>query len=170
MAAKRVYSDEDRANALAALAANGGNIEQTARQLGLPRKTVSNWASGNRHPEAAHLGRRKKKDLADALEAVAWKIAGALARKINAASLSSAAIALGICIEKMRLLREQATAALDVTSGGHALDHDSLTAADVAAAGALVAEAGFDLPGDGGEEHLDSAPPGPPAQDAPPAA
>jgi transcriptional regulator of acetoin/glycerol metabolism len=38
--------DECRAAALAALEANRGNVARTARQLGLPRKTLEGWARG----------------------------------------------------------------------------------------------------------------------------
>jgi hypothetical protein len=39
MQARRSYSDEQKAVALAGLDANTGNVARTARQLGLPRTT-----------------------------------------------------------------------------------------------------------------------------------
>lgn len=105
----RRYSDEDRANAIAALAANGGNVARTAKQLGIPAKTVENWAKGDRHPEAADLGDKKKGVLADKLEEVAWKLAGSLDQKIEAAGLQQTATSLGIVIDKMQLLRNKPT-------------------------------------------------------------
>lgn len=42
MAARR-YTPEDRAAALAALAANQGNVARTARQCGVPRPTLIRW-------------------------------------------------------------------------------------------------------------------------------
>lgn len=106
----RRYSDEDRANTLAALAANEGNVARTAKQLGIPAKTVENWAKGTNHPEAAELGDRKKGVLADKLEEVAWKLAGALDQKIEQAGLQQTATSLGIVIDKMQLLRNKPTA------------------------------------------------------------
>lgn len=106
---RRRYSDEYRANALAALSANEGNIERTARQLGIPAKTLENWAKGTNHPEAAELGERKKPELADALEEVARKLADAMPGKVADAGLRDTAIALGIAVDKMRLLREAPT-------------------------------------------------------------
>jgi hypothetical protein len=55
--ADRVLTELDRmgfldAEALAALAANGGNIARTARQLGIPVSTLKRWATGTAHPEA----------------------------------------------------------------------------------------------------------------------
>jgi hypothetical protein len=44
---KRMYSDEEKASALAALAANGGNALLTAQQTGVPRTTLRKWAGGS---------------------------------------------------------------------------------------------------------------------------
>lgn len=109
---RRRYSDDDRAAARAALAANGGNVERTARELGIPRGTLQRWANGQRHPEAAASVSPKKGELADRLEAVAHALVDDLARpeKITGASLPQVATALGIAVDKMRLLREQPTA------------------------------------------------------------
>ncbi len=41
---QRSYSADDRAEALATLAANGNNVGQTADTLGMPRETLSTWA------------------------------------------------------------------------------------------------------------------------------
>jgi transposase-like protein len=73
---KRRYSDDDRANAIAALAANGGFVKTTARQLGIPAKTLENWSKGTRHPEAANMGDIKKKHLADALGRLTLSVKG----------------------------------------------------------------------------------------------
>jgi transposase-like protein len=58
--ARHHYTDEQRANALAALAANGGNANRAAKELGIPVRTLRNWGKGDRHPEAAEMGRQKK--------------------------------------------------------------------------------------------------------------
>lgn len=94
---------------MAALAANANNVSQTARQLGIPAKTLENWAKGTAHPEAAKNGEQKKAALADQLEEVAERITGAMPAKIKQAGLQQCAVSLGIAIEKMRLLREQPT-------------------------------------------------------------
>lgn len=107
--AQRSYSDEDRANALAALEANGGNITKTARELSIPIPTLRRWATGTAHPEASANATAKKGPLADKLEEVAWALAGGMLKKISKAKLSETAIALGITVEKMRLLRDQST-------------------------------------------------------------
>jgi transposase-like protein len=109
MPTKRRYSDEERANALAALAANGGNVNRTASQLRIPAKTLENWQKGSCHPEAAENGERKKGPMADALEAVAWKLLDSIPEKIARAPLNQTATALGIALDKARLLRGEPT-------------------------------------------------------------
>jgi hypothetical protein len=100
-----VYSDEERATALAALDGNGGNRQRTARQLGIPRKTLATWASGAVHPAVADLRHQKKRDLADGLEQVAYRLLDAIPGKLEGASLLELAIGLGILVDKMLLLR-----------------------------------------------------------------
>jgi hypothetical protein len=68
---KRSYSDEEKADALLTLAAVGGNLKVAAARLGVPRKTLANWANGGYSPEAARLVQRRKSDLAAALESLA---------------------------------------------------------------------------------------------------
>ena len=45
IAARRKYSEKERANALAA---DGGNLNHTTKQLGIPEKTLGNWAKDER--------------------------------------------------------------------------------------------------------------------------
>jgi transposase len=101
----RRYSDDYRATALAALDANGGNVARTARQLAIPRKSLEGWARGPVAAEVASFRHQKKEALADALEAVARRLLDALLGKVKEASLLQLAIALGICVDKMLLLR-----------------------------------------------------------------
>jgi len=42
----RVYTDAERAAALAALDANADNVERTAKEIGIPRGTLRRWANG----------------------------------------------------------------------------------------------------------------------------
>lgn len=111
--ARRRYSDEERAATLAALHANAGNVRRTARQVGVAEATVRHWAQGTRHPEGAKMGAQKRGAMAAALECVAWKLVDALDRPpeaLAAAPLNQIATALGIALDKMRLLRGQPTA------------------------------------------------------------
>lgn len=116
MAAKRRYSDSERATALAALAANGGNLDRTAKALGIPFTTLKQWADGTRHPEASQMSEQKKEDMAAALEEVAWKLLRSLESKIDTAPLSQAATSMGIAIDKARLLRGEPTTISEATT------------------------------------------------------
>jgi transposase-like protein len=108
--ARRRYSDEDRANALAALAANDGNITRTAEQLGIPRKTLESWSTGDRHPETGESVPAKKIELSDEFERIVCLLLGGITpAKISAASAQQLMTSAAIGVDKMRLLREQAT-------------------------------------------------------------
>lgn len=105
------YSDAQRATALAALDANGGDRTHTARQLGIPESTLRSWDSGRRRdiPAIAELRAQKKADLATELETVAYQLAAAMPGKIEGASLQQLATSLGIAIDKVQLLKGQPT-------------------------------------------------------------
>lgn len=107
---RRQHSDDQKANALAALEANGGNLKRTAEQLGLPLSTLYGWSNGEGvHPDVAEIRNQKKGDLADRLEEVAHQLVDVMPGKLDEAPLREVAVALGIAVEKMRLLRGQAT-------------------------------------------------------------
>ncbi len=114
--AQRRYSDDERAAALAALAANGGNLSQTARQLGIPKATLRAWRDGAAHPEASENSTPKKAALAHRLEEVAHQILdGMTAERLLLSAPHQAMTALGIAVDKMQLLRGRATAITDQT-------------------------------------------------------
>jgi transposase-like protein len=56
------HTDEDKATALAALDANDGNVAKTARQVGIARQTLGEWAHNRKInravPELRHLKKR----------------------------------------------------------------------------------------------------------------
>ena len=101
----RRYSDDERASALAALAANGGNVNRAAKEIGIPHDTLRRWSRGERHPEARQMSDGKKLPLADAIESVVEKMVEAVGGKIENAPLQQLATAIGILIDKMLLLR-----------------------------------------------------------------
>ena len=118
---RRHYTDSERATALATLAANGGNLARTAAETGVPAATLAQW----RNAQATAAQTPKKADpatLAALVEVVKLELDAKLERnahffaeamglpeKIAEATLAQLATALGVTIEKMRLLREQAT-------------------------------------------------------------
>jgi hypothetical protein len=102
---RRIYSDTERENALVALLANGRNVKKTASQLNIPVATLRCWAKGKRHPEL-QMQPRKKSELADSMESLAWKLAESIPSKLGKASLRDIAVGIGILIDKMVLLNE----------------------------------------------------------------
>lgn len=110
MSGKRTYSDEEKAAALLALDANGGNVAKTAREARVPRKTLEEWEKGRIHPAVANIRQHEREPLADRLEAMAHDLVDVMPDKLAEASLQQIALTLGIAVDKMRLLREQATA------------------------------------------------------------
>ena len=113
---RRQYSDEEKANALAVLAANGGDLRGTARSLGIPKSTLENWAAQRVSAAVSELADTKKKDLADELENIALKLVEAMPDKMQDATLQQIATSLGIAIDKMQLLRGKATERTEATS------------------------------------------------------
>src|SRR5262245_50044886 len=79
----RRYTDIERARALAAVAANGGDIPLTARQLGLPENTLRQWNDGTRHPEASGLAEQVKVPLADTFECLARQLLDMVKAKLE---------------------------------------------------------------------------------------
>jgi hypothetical protein len=107
---KRRYTDHDRADALAWLAGNAGNVARTARELRVPRATLQAWAEGSRHPEAAEHAAPKKAALADLFEHLARESLGLAGERMATASFAQLVLAACQAADKMRLLRGEATA------------------------------------------------------------
>ena len=115
MGKKRQYTDNDKAAALAALDANKGNLSKTAKQLGIPRQTIQEWAAGRNHNRSVpDLRQVKKRDLAEKLEEAADALldnilARARSETSVAVPLKDFATAMGIAIDKMQLLKGEPT-------------------------------------------------------------
>lgn len=74
---KRSYSDKEKAVALAMVEAAGGNIARAAAHTGIPERTLNGWTRGDGvHPEVVEIRDGKKRDLADAFEAICVKALG----------------------------------------------------------------------------------------------
>lgn len=132
---KPQYTPEEKAQALALLAANAGNIKRTARELRINPITLRAWIKQanpppDPPPDPQPTGYRayrqglgngsgppspvlildKTRQLADVFEDIAYAALGIAASKLEHASASQAAVIAAISVDKMRLLREQATA------------------------------------------------------------
>ncbi|MFL6282750.1 MAG: helix-turn-helix domain-containing protein [Pyrinomonadaceae bacterium] len=102
------YSDDEKASALTLLAVNNGNLKRTARALGIPRSTLSAWAKGRgTHARVTDLCHFKKGVLADRLEEAARKLLDAVMdpARIEGASMLDLCKSIGICVDRMVLLR-----------------------------------------------------------------
>lgn len=104
MGKRRRYSDSDKAAALAALDANGGNVYKTARELKLPMSTLQEWASGRINHAIPELRERKKEEISQRLVDVVHQLIDALPTKITDANLQQVSTSLGIAVEKIQLL------------------------------------------------------------------
>lgn len=109
---QRQYTEDDKAAALAMLAAHDGNYTSTALALGIPVSTLHQWAAYgigiNEAVSAKTDG--KKLELADAFERIAERAIAAMTdTKMADAPLNQLGTVAGIAVDKMRLLREQAS-------------------------------------------------------------
>lgn len=114
---KRVYSDEEKAAALAALDANGGNVNGTAQVLDIPEATLRAWAEGrNQHPSVAEMHERKKGELAEKFETVAHMLLDVTtddAEGMRKTNVRDRMIAAGVAVDKKLLLTGKPTAIVE---------------------------------------------------------
>ncbi len=111
----RQYTDAEKAEALVALEANNGNVKGTARALGIPMQTLDKWSKDigvNR--DVPKIGDEKRIDFTQMLEAEINAALGAMMHKRTDASYADMSRTIGIFIDKLELLRGNATARLEV--------------------------------------------------------
>jgi hypothetical protein len=112
--ARTKYTAEQKAEALATLKANGGNVQYTASLLRIPRKTLEAWSKGDGlklEPIPDGMIEQKSDELADRLDHIASLLTKEMTNpeKIAKASLKDVGVTLGITIDKRNLLRHQPT-------------------------------------------------------------
>jgi transposase-like protein len=127
---QRTYTTEDRAACLAALAANGGILAKTAKQCGVPRKTLAEWAKGrslaNDSPPpppppkiadvAATAAPAAKAHLSGLFDAFIRRVLDLTTDEdVKKAPLAARFTALGIAFDKRRLLQGEPTEITDAT-------------------------------------------------------
>ena len=102
------YSPEYKAEALAKIKANGGNVLRTANELGIPRQTLESWLLVS--DRFAELQQRKQSELASKYEANLHRLADNISETdLTQVPFGSKATAIGILTDKMLLLRGQPT-------------------------------------------------------------
>jgi|SRR5215471_1957923 len=107
----RKYTDEDKSAALEHLRSSGRTVRSAARELGIPRGTLTDWAGGKKiGPKLAQEFGAVKETLSARLEDVAYQIVDAMPAKIEEASLRDLGATLANVVDRMRLLREEPTA------------------------------------------------------------
>jgi transposase-like protein len=114
VAGRRRYTDDDRSSALAKLAENGGDVNRTARDLGIPETTLRQWANGSRHSEALQMSEGKKTELADRYEQLTFKALDQAEKGIDKLGGRDASVVAGIFTDKMMLLRGETPASATV--------------------------------------------------------
>jgi transposase-like protein len=131
---RRRYTDDERAAALAAVVANGGCVEVTARSLGIPTSTLQCWQKGHRCPEALQLRNEKAGELATAMEEIAWLLLAIIPEKVYDAPLNHLMAAFGIMVDKMLRLRGAHTTygRTDTTNTSAPLDWTRLSPEELA--------------------------------------
>ena len=105
MSAREPYQDytlERRAEVLALVAANGGNVLRVAQQTGIHHSTIQYWqANMDRFAEIQHA---KRIDLSQKLKRIAHQCADMLPEMLPKASVREVVGAMAQSIEKAQLL------------------------------------------------------------------
>lgn len=117
---KHVYTDEERAAAIAATIANGGAtnhdaIRKTAKDLGIPYSTLRSWTFAKYRPLCQQKAALLVIPLAERLDSLAHKIVGVLEdeKKMKEAPYSALVAGLTAAVDRARLLRGEPTSIRD---------------------------------------------------------
>jgi transcriptional regulator of acetoin/glycerol metabolism len=107
----RSFCEHEKAGALALLEANGGKIRETARQLGMCHRTLHRWATEDIGigPRVRVLEGIVREELADRYQDEAHAALDFAPGKREEATYPQLITGSAICVDKMRLLREQST-------------------------------------------------------------
>jgi len=122
------YTPEQRAEALVTLEANGGNMEATAEQLGIPRQTLYRWCNENVTHKSdmavatAEILPETRETFIAELKTLRNKVLRHLDGIVEDLKAREAAITLGILIDKTELLEGNATSRTAVVGNGETVD------------------------------------------------
>ncbi len=108
------YSDEDKASAVLMLQAAGwpnrtGAMAQIVRELGVPESTLRSWAKEEHGAPPAKVRARKKGELVQTLNEVAFKLLDHLGDIATTGDVKETATAFGIVVDKLQLLNGEPT-------------------------------------------------------------
>ncbi len=108
MARYRNHSEDEKATAMAFLAANSGNYKSTSKQTGIPWQTIQSWDKGvGVNTVITEKSALKRTDLADHLDEKIEMLVNCIsADRIADANLVQITTALGTLIDKSAALRK----------------------------------------------------------------
>ena len=125
------YTEQFRAEALVAYEANGGNILQTATQLGIAEATVRDWVAQNRDIKegssdlaiaTAELLPATREEFIVELKDTRNRTLRQLSQTLHELKPREAAVTLGILIDKTELLEGNATSRTAVVGSGETVN------------------------------------------------
>lgn len=90
--ARRHYSDEARAAALAVLEANDRNVKRTARETGVPASTLKRWRDDPEMAGGADLRAEKRAEAADVYASIRDKATALLDKALDLIPATSLAL------------------------------------------------------------------------------
>lgn len=107
---KRSYSDREKAETLAILDTNAGNLSLTSEHTGVPIKTLSDWRDNRGvNGDVADFRNEKREELSVRFEQLAHDILNILPSKLRDAKVSELATAAAIAVDKAQLLKGKPT-------------------------------------------------------------
>lgn len=117
--ARRHYSDEARAAALAVLDANGGNLKRSAREAGVPASTLALWRDAPERAASPEVRTQTRETMADVYGRIAKRGTELLGGALDLLSpnevagdpklLTAINTVTGTAADKERVLRDQPT-------------------------------------------------------------
>lgn len=136
----RTYTDLERANALAVLAACGGNVTRAARECGIPEKTLAYWRDRPTSGQLRATVAIREQLMGQSIERMLWRLIRSMKGKVREAKLPGVVNAFGLMFDRLRLLRSNPTTQPeDLAPDG--LDLSRLTADELRTLQAIVSKA-----------------------------
>jgi hypothetical protein len=108
------YTDEQRAGFILMMEAAGfpdtpGASRRVSERSGIHRRTLERWARRAVAPVPEKVLISQRRNMAEILENLLFKMAGAMDGAIEDAPLNQLAVAYGITFDKLRLMRGEST-------------------------------------------------------------
>jgi hypothetical protein len=121
MAKRKRYTDKFRADCVTFLSLSGypdkiGTLEKASLHLGVPTKTLTRWYRSENNPPPDNVVAHQKKEMSVLFEDLVYKFGEHASKDEVIADMTGqqAVTAMGIAVDKMRLLRGLPTEIIDV--------------------------------------------------------